>query len=188
MTATPGPGTMVSADPRTAGPASEAMNERGPEQRQGMGHGGDQSVRGSALSLLLGGGVCLYFGLTLIADAPGSATADQVPRWFAADHTLFWCLRGFGVLFVMAAALAALGQRVAMLVATVAEAGFAVLMVAMTVEWTLKARADGTINYEVILLLILAIVGVSAARNAWGRWTAGRSGARRASESDADHP
>jgi hypothetical protein len=143
-----------------------------------------ESIQGSALSLLLGGGVCLYFGLTLIADAPGSASPAEAQRWFAVDNALFWCLRGIGVLFLVAAGLAALGHRVAMLLATVAEAAFFVLMIAMAVDWTLEARADGLVNYQVILLLILAIISGSAARSAWVRWRAGGPGPSPAPKSD----
>lgn len=168
--------------------ASETMSERGSAQPSGAGGPGPDSIKGAALSLLLGGGVCLYFGLTLIADAPASASPAAAQRWFAADNTLFWGLRGIGVLFMVTAALAALGQRASMLLATIAEAGFAVLMMAMTVEWTLEARADGTVNYQVILLLILAVVGVSAAKSAWRHWQAGRPSPRPGSEADADNP
>lgn len=168
--------------------ASETMSERGSGQPPGADVPGPDSIKGAALSLLLGGGVCLYFGLTLIADAPASASPAAVQRWFAADNALFWCLRGIGVLFLVTAALAALGQRVSMLLATIAEAGFAVLMIAMTVEWTLEARADNTVNYQVILLLILAVVGASAAKSACSHWQAGRRSPRPPSQPDADHP
>ena len=134
-----------------------------------------ESVRGSALSLLLSGGVCLYFGLTLIADAPGSASPADAQRWFAADHAMFWGLRGLGIGFLVTAALAALGQRVALLLATIAEALFALLMLIMTVAWTLEARVDGMWNYQVILLLVLAMVSVGAAQGAWRRWRATRA-------------
>jgi hypothetical protein len=164
------------------------MSEDRPPSAPGASAAVRDAITGSALGLLLSGGICLYFGLTLVADAPGSANTAEAERWFAADNALFWSLRGIGVLFLVAAALAAAARPVSMLLATIAETGFAVLMVVMTVDWTLEARADGLVNYQIILLLILAIVGVSAARSAWKRWQVARLGARPPSEPDSERP
>lgn len=142
------------------------------------------SIRGSALGLLIGGGICLYFGLTLIAMAPGSASSDEAQRWFAADNALFWCLRVIGALFLIAAGLAAVGRRVSMALAALAEIAFALLMIVMTIEWTLRARADGMWDYQIILLLILAILAVGGGRRSWALFRATGS-ARGTVDSDA---
>jgi hypothetical protein len=125
------------------------------------------AIRSSALGLLIGGAICLYFGLTLIADAPGSVSQEEAERWFATDRALFWCLRGTGLLFLISAVLAWIGRRVSMLLATIADVVFALLMLAMAVEWTLEARVDGGWDATVILLLILAFIAAGAARRSW---------------------
>lgn len=124
-------------------------------------------IRSSAIGLLIGGGICLYFGLTLIAMAPGSASQDEAQRWFALDNALFWSLRIVGVAFLAAAGLAGLGQRMSLALAAVTEVVLALLMVAMSVVWTWRARADGTWDYQIILLLLLAIISVGGARRCW---------------------
>ena len=40
-------------------------------------------------------------------------------------------------------------------------------MLFMTVSWTLEAHADGEFNYQVILLLILALLSVGSILRAW---------------------
>ncbi len=164
------------------------MQDAGQTKRSGAGSELRDSFRGSALSLLVAGGLCLYFGFTLIADAPGSASPAEAQRWFAVDNALFWCLRGIGILFLLAAALAAAGHRVSMLLAAIAEAAFTLLMIVMTVEWTLEARADGLVNYQVILLLLLAVVAAGSARSAWSRWRASGAATRPSSGSHEELP
>ena len=129
-------------------------------------------IKAAALGLAIGGGICLYFGMTLVADAPGSATPEEAERWFALDNGLFWLLRGVGVLFILSAGLAAMGQRGAMLLGTVCEVLLVLWLVAMSVVWTIEARADGVWNYQVILLLIIAAVSVGGAKRSWGLYSA----------------
>jgi hypothetical protein len=126
-----------------------------------------EAIRGSALGLLVGGGVCLYFGFTLLIDAPGSASEEAVQTWFAADRAFRWCLRIAGVAFLLAAAWAATGQRSSMLLAVPSELVFALLMLAMSIETTLEARADGQWDVFAILLLILLVMGLAGARRSW---------------------
>ena len=60
------------------------------------------AIKSSAINLLIGGAVCLYFGLTLAADAPAAAkTREAVERWWAVDNAFFWSLRGLGGLFIL---------------------------------------------------------------------------------------
>ncbi len=126
------------------------------------------AIRGSALGLLIGGAVCLYFGFSLIPDAPMDATPDEQQRWFAVDEAFNWGLRVVGAGFVLAAALAAAGMRSSMLLATVVESLFAILMIAMTIGWTADARAIGAAwNPQVIILIVMAVVGIVGAKHSW---------------------
>jgi hypothetical protein len=138
-----------------------------------------QAVRESAIGLLIGGGLCLYFGFTLIADAPGSVSKVAAESWYLADNITFWCLRGIGLVFLLTAGAAAVGQTWAMLLAAVAEGLLAALLVGMSVLWTIEARVDNTWNAQVILLLILAILGAGSAARCWRIYKAGRSVAGR---------
>lgn len=125
------------------------------------------AIKGRALGALLAGGVCLYFGFGWLVDAPASAGEDATPTWYAVDCAFRWGLRIVGGAFVIVAALAASGSRPSMLLGAVVEGVFALLMLAMTVETYLEARADGHFDATVILLAILAVVGLSAARHSW---------------------
>lgn len=135
------------------------------------------AIRGSALGLLIGGGVCLFFGFTLAADAPGSVSEQEAQSWFARDVFFHWCLRVIGVGFLVAAALAGMGKRVSMLLAAIVEVVFALLMLVMMVEWTIEARMDGTWEYSVMLLILLAVVSLSGARRSWELYNAARPSA-----------
>ncbi len=125
------------------------------------------AIRGSALWLLIGGALCLYFGLSLSAETYLSIDPQDAPRWRAANMALNWGLRAAGVLFVVTAAAALSGRRASMLLAAIVEGFLALLLVAMTVSWTLEARAAGGWNYQVILLLILAVLGVGGVKRSW---------------------
>ena len=142
-------------------------------------------IRGSALGLLIAGGVCLYFGFALVIDAPGSAGEEATQAWYAADHAFRWCLRVLGALFLLAAAWAATGQCAAMLLSTAAEVAFALLMLAMSIEATLEARADGLWDFFVILLLILAVIGISAAKRSWSLYRMSGRAARTVPSEDS---
>ena len=124
-------------------------------------------IRSTALWLVIGGGLCLYFGLSLTVTAPGSSNAEEEARWYAINTVLNHCLAGVGALFILGAGLAATGKRVAMLAATIVEILLALLLVVMSVSWTIEARADGRWSYEVILLLILAVLGVGGVKHSW---------------------
>ena len=132
------------------------------------------AIRGSALGLLIGGGVCLFFGFTLVADAPGSASVEEEPFWRAWDYFFQWCLRFVSLGFFVAAALAGMGKRVSMLLAAIVEVVFALLMLVMMVEWTIGARKDGTWEYSVMLLILLAVISLSGARRSWELYNAAR--------------
>jgi len=135
------------------------------------------AIRGSALGLLIGGGVCLFFGFTLVADAPGSVSEQEAQSWFARDAFFYWCLRIIGVGFLVVAALAGMGKRVSMLLAAIVEVVFALLMLVMMVEWTIEARMDGTWEYSVMLLILLAVISLSGARRSWELYNAARPSA-----------
>jgi hypothetical protein len=134
------------------------------------------AIRGSALGLLIGGGICLFFGFTLLIDAPGSASEEATETWFAIDRVFQWALRIVGVVFLIAAAWAMTGQRRSMLLGTISEVGFCLLMLAMAVETTLEARADGGMDAFAILYAILFVIGLSGVKRSWvlyrGRSTA----------------
>jgi hypothetical protein len=130
-----------------------------------------EAVRGNAFSLLIGGGICLYFGFTVLLDAPGSASEEAAEFWYTLDRVFQWALRIIGALFLVAAAWALTGQRTSMLLAALAEIGFAMLMFAWTVETILEARADGGFDAFAILLGILAIIGISGAKRSWLLYT-----------------
>ncbi len=125
------------------------------------------AIRAGALGALLAGGICLFFGFQWLIDAPGSASEQATPVWFAIDHVFQWALRVIGVAFLVVAGLAALGRRSAALLETAVESAFTVLMLAMAIETFAEARADGHFDSTVILLLILAALGYSAARRSW---------------------
>ena len=122
------------------------------------------AVRGSALSLLIFGAVCLYFGLAWLIDAPASAGAESARTWFAVDRAFQWLLRLIGTVFLLAAAYALSGRRGALLLAAIADTAFVLLMVALAVETTLETRADGRWDPFVILFVVLAIIGAASAR------------------------
>lgn len=126
-----------------------------------------EAIRGTGLGLLIGGGVCLYFGFTLLVDAPGSVSEEEAERWFAVDHIVRWSLRAVGIAFLVCAAWAWTGQRSSMLLATFTEGVFTLLMVAMAVESTVEARADGGFDAFAIILVILAVIGFGGARRCW---------------------
>lgn len=125
------------------------------------------SIQSMALGALLAGGVCLYFGFTWLVDAPGSASKEATQIWYNVDHGFQWALRTVGIAFLAVAALAAAGQRAGALLGTIVESAFALLMLAMTIDTFLEARADGQLDATVILLLVLMAVGISAARHSF---------------------
>jgi len=124
-------------------------------------------IKSSALGLVIGGAISLYLGMTFAAGPLWATTPEEAEWWTAVDNALFWCLRAVGVLFLIAAALAAAGQRSSMLLATLVEGVFIALMVVMSIVWTVEARIAGGWNIQVILLLILAALAVSGARRSW---------------------
>lgn len=126
-----------------------------------------QAIKGSALGALVAGGVLLYFGFAWAVDAPGSVSKEAAETWFAVDRVFQWCLRILAADFLLVAALAAAGQRVAALLAMIAEGAFTLTMAAMAVDTFLETRADGQIDITTVLLIIMAFVGISAARRSW---------------------
>ena len=124
-------------------------------------------IRSAALWLLIGGGLCLYFGLSLSTETYLSISEEDAVRWRAINGAINWCLRGVGVLFLIAAAAALSGKRASMLLATIVEGFLALLLAAMAVSWTLEARAAGGWNYQIILLLILAVLGAGGVKRSW---------------------
>jgi len=132
-----------------------------------------QAARESAIGLLIGGALCLYFGFTLAADAPGSISRAAAEPWFLADNISFWCLRGIGGLFLLTAGLVSIGQVWAMLLGAIGEGLLVVLLLGMSVMWTLEARVDGQWNAQVILLLIMAVLGAGSALRCWRIYVAG---------------
>ena len=135
------------------------------------------AIRGSALGLLIGGGMCLFFGFALLVDPPGSVSSDEAEFWRAWDHVFRWSLRIIGVSFLVAAALAGMSKRVSMLLAAIVEVAFALLMLVMMVEWTIEALMDGTWEYSVMLLILLAVISLSGARRSWESYNAARPAA-----------
>lgn len=119
---------------------------------------GENAIRANSISLLIAGGLCLYFGFTFIADAPARAPKQDVNWWWAMDNGIFTALKITGVCFLIAAGLAATGKRSALLVSAASEFAFVLLMVVASAFWTYEARVDGGFNPAVILYLILAIV------------------------------
>lgn len=132
----------------------------------------DGAIRGAAFGLLIGGAICLYFGFSWMVDAPGSASKESAASWFAVDHAFRWALRIVGVVFLLAAAGAAMGQRWSALLATISEGAFALLMIAMAIETTLESRADGGWDALVIIFGVLALISLSAAWRSWQLYTA----------------
>ena len=113
-----------------------------------------QAIRSSTMGLMIGGAICLYFGFSLLVET----TADKI---------LFTALKIVGIAFVLAGAWAWTGSRASMLMAAITEAAFALVALTMSVTWTLEARAMGTWNPQVILLLILVAISVAGARRSW---------------------
>jgi len=125
-------------------------------------------VRASAIGLLIAGGLCLYFGFTLAANAPPDATPEEAARWFAVDEALNWGLRIVGILFLAVAGLAMTGARAALLGAALCEGLFALVMVAMAIEWSVDAHVfGGGWDPAVIIVALLAIISVGQAMRAW---------------------
>src|SRR5262249_42870066 len=100
-------------------------------------------IRAEAISLLIGGALCLYFGFTLPLNAPANVPDDVAEKWFMADRVCYYVLRGVGCGFLLAAALAAAGIRISLLLSVATELIFALLMIAMTVIWTWRAQVSG---------------------------------------------
>ena len=130
------------------------------------------AVRGAAFSLLIGGAICLYYGYSWLVDAPGSASEEATQSWFAVDWAFRWALRALGITFLAAAGLAFVGLGVSMILATVAEGGFGVLLSAIAIETFLEGRADNSFDPMVILFVILAVFGFGAAKRSWELYTA----------------
>jgi hypothetical protein len=126
-----------------------------------------ESIRGLTVQLLIGGGLCLYFGYSLIADAPAGASREEAQRWFALDNALFLALRIVGFGFLAAGGLATAGLRLALPATILCEAVFAGLMLVMSIAWTLEARASGGWNPLVILLLVLAFLSAGSIPRVW---------------------
>jgi hypothetical protein len=129
-------------------------------------------IRAAAFDLLIGGALCLYLGYSLLIAAPGRVSEADAETWFAIDRVFRWCLRGLGVAFLIAAALAAAGLRVSMLLAMIVEGAFVVLMIVMAVQWTVEARVDGGWDMAALLLALLAIIGISSVRKSWSLYQA----------------
>lgn len=124
-----------------------------------------EEVKSYAFGFLIAGGLCLYFGFTWVADAPISV-ADPAP-WFLADNVTFWALRITGVLFLAAAALAALERVQGLLLGAASDVLLVVVLLGMSVLWTVEARIAGGWNPQVILLLVLMVLSAASARRNW---------------------
>lgn len=125
-------------------------------------------IRADTLSFVIGGGICLYFGFTWLADIPTNADEEAKKIWFAIDTAFIWSLRVIGALFLLTAALALTGRPFALIPALLAEGAFTLLMLAMAIDTTLEARADN-IGFDAyaILFLIMTVIGASGVRRLW---------------------
>ena len=125
------------------------------------------AIKQTAYNLLLGGGACLVLSFMLPVDAPSSAEGDAEQLWYTIDHAFNWCLRGLGVLFLVASGLAAQGRPLAALLATALEGAFVLLMVLNAIERIIEGRIAGCFDVWVIILALLAIMGVNSAKSSW---------------------
>lgn len=150
-------------------PQAADANERGSPGREPRMR--RDSIRSLTVQLLVGGGLCLYFGYSLRADAPGNATPAEAERWFALDNALFLALRIVGFGFLGAGGLAAAGLRPALPATILCEAAFAGLMLAMSVARTWEARVSGGWDPLAILLLVLAFVSAGGIPHVWQTYT-----------------
>lgn len=127
-----------------------------------------EAIKRAAFGALLAGGVCLFLGFSWTIDWPilDDEAAEQV--WKQIDHAFRWSLTIVGVAFLVVAALAQAGRRASALLGTVVEGAFALLMLVMAIETILEQRASGGgFDVYAILLIIMMLVGVSAARHSW---------------------
>jgi len=144
---------------------SDPMEQGG--SRPAAGGLGSQ-IRASALGLLISGGLCVYFGFSLTPDAPPGLSPEVAEQWYAHDEAFNMGLRIVGAAFLVAAALAAAGQRLTLVLAAVVEVALGVLLVVMSVERIVQARVAGMgFDFMLILLLIVAIVSVTSAHRYW---------------------
>ena len=131
-----------------------------------------EAIKHRMLGLLIAGAVCLYFGFAMRADAPIDVSKEEQEMWYALDQALFWSLRIVGFAFLLVGAWTATGQRRSVLAAALVELVFAAVMLAAAIAWTAEARVVGGWDYQVILLLILLVVGLSEAKRSWGLYVA----------------
>ena len=143
-------------------------------------------ITSTAMGLAIAGGICLFFGYSLLIDAPGSASKEAVETWFAIDRAFQWALRIVGIVFLIAAGMAWIGMRASQYLAVLAEGCFALLALALAVETTLEARADGHMDVYAILFLILAAMGASATKRSWDLLVMTAPAPERSSHSGAD--
>ncbi len=144
-----------------------------------------ETVRGEALGLLLGGAVIFYFGMSLVARAPAAATSAEAERWFTLDNALFLGLRILGGVMILVGGVAWLGQPVALLLAAVSELALALLLLAISALWTLRAQFSGAWDPQVLLLLLVAAISIAAcvrAMRLFLAWRAQRAAAQRSAE------
>jgi len=144
------------------------MDEPRPDQHlQASGRIIANEIRGNAMSMLIGGAICLYFGFTLLIDAPASADEQATQTWFAVDRGFRTSFLALGAGFLIAAAWSMTGRSAALLMSAVVEVVFALLMLLLAIETTLEARADGRWDAFAILFLILFVIGLSGALRVW---------------------
>lgn len=128
----------------------------------------NEEIRSHAMTFLIAGGICMYFGFAWVIDAPTNADERATELWYNIDYAFQWILRGVGALFLLAAALAHSGQRLALWFGMVAEGIFVLLMLTMALETTLETRAAGAgFDPFVILFLILAVMGMPSIARLW---------------------
>jgi len=131
------------------------------------------AIRATALGALVAGGICLFFGFHWLIDAPASSSAASEPTWYAIDHVFRWVLRVVGAAFLVVAWLARSGRRLAAGLGAAVETVFALLLLAMAVETFAEARADGRFDAMIIVLAIVMVMSVSAARHSWSLYRRG---------------
>ncbi|MFO0839206.1 MAG: hypothetical protein U1D55_11870 [Phycisphaerae bacterium] len=122
------------------------------------------AIRANAMRMLIEGGVLLYFGMSLIATAPGTAAEEAVKGWIDLDNTLFLAMRilGFAALGIGLISLA--GRAIALRLGALLEFAVGVLLLIIAAVWMAKARVDG--EWSAISILV-AILAVSALWDGW---------------------
>ncbi len=146
----------------------------GPVQRPAP---GAAAIRALGMEFLIIGALAAFFGLSLAAMWPASATETEQARWIASQTAPFILLRIGGGALLLAALLAWAGLRAALFIALAADTLLLLGFATLAVVWGLLMSITGVLN---VYILIVGVFAVISARDVLQRWQLLRATAPRA--------